>query len=339
MELERRHILPAVACAAVLHGAVAIAVFWQPITAGAIGAGVDGLEVSLGAAGGAFRAASPIAPDEVAPDEVTETAETQEVAEAAPAEPADAPPETAEAAQPVAPSAAPEPEVVEPDAIEVVAVDPVEIVPETEVTEVAEPETDTFAAPVPRARPRDLAPTKPERKRTTAKHKEPKRTATPQPARAEPQQKQVEPEREQPVRQVRATGGDAAAEVADTRGQGTSGAAGDANNAGNSTQASAGGNPGAHRDYVTRLAALLARHKRYPRRAQSRGQEGVGHLYFVVEASGNVRTVRLQKSTGHRLLDKEILALLDRVGRLPPIPDDIGVAQLELVVPVNFDLR
>ncbi|MEL6220562.1 MAG: TonB family protein, partial [Pseudomonadota bacterium] len=85
--------------------------------------------------------------------------------------------------------------------------------------------------------------------------------------------------------------------------------------------------------------ASLSRHKRYPRRAQSRRQEGTGRLFFVVEQNGRVSAMRLQKSSGHRLLDDEILAILGRVGTFPPIPGEIGVARLELVVPINFSLR
>ncbi|MEM6489590.1 MAG: energy transducer TonB, partial [Pseudomonadota bacterium] len=66
MELTRRHLVPAVAVAAILHGVVAVAVFWTPLRSGAIASGVGGLEVSLGAAGGAPGAANPVAPGEVA---------------------------------------------------------------------------------------------------------------------------------------------------------------------------------------------------------------------------------------------------------------------------------
>ncbi|MEM7176514.1 MAG: TonB family protein [Pseudomonadota bacterium] len=124
--------------------------------------------------------------------------------------------------------------------------------------------------------------------------------------------------------------------------QGTAGAggtSGGAENTGHANDAAAGGNPGAKRDYVAQLAAILTRHKRYPRRARSRRQQGVGHLFFAVDSGGRVIVSSLRKSSGHRLLDDEILAILTRVGRFPPIPADLGQSRVDVVVPIRFSLR
>ncbi|MEM9765337.1 MAG: hypothetical protein AAF968_23035, partial [Pseudomonadota bacterium] len=64
MELKRQHLLPAALVAVALHGAIAVAVFWTPQRSGAVGAGLGGLEVSLGTAGGAPGLAQPVAPVE-----------------------------------------------------------------------------------------------------------------------------------------------------------------------------------------------------------------------------------------------------------------------------------
>lgn len=404
MELKRRHVALASVAACVLHGMIAAAVFWTPLRSGAVGAGVGGLEVSLGAAGGAPGLASPVAPGEASEvpidaADVARDALPMEVAPplstltAVPVEPQQAVTETAALDAEVSAIAAVEPQVEQvPDQqptgevipavprtpnlvemaeavapvvptveaqspqetaetietapteeIEVAAVRPTEVVTATEAqappTVTAEPtEPDIVAAPLPRTRPRDVPPAR----RPTRTASRPK----PQPehqVRAETSSEPTRPEqarpRDEPLRQASRSGGDAAEDRRDSQGQGTSSASGDAQNTGQGQQARSGGNPGAKRDYMTRLAAILARHKRYPRRAQSRRQEGVGHLYFVVEANGAVGAMRLTKSTGHRLLDDEILDILGRIGRLPPIPDDVGVARLEIVVPVNFDLR
>ncbi|MEM6355025.1 MAG: TonB family protein [Pseudomonadota bacterium] len=398
MELRRTHLLPATVVAVLLHGAVAVAVFWTPNRSGAVGAGSGGLEVSLGAAGGAPGAASPVDPGEVSevetdtaeelppedpttaevppppeadpptpvdetspPDEVAET-ETTEVAAAQPTQPVEPPPpettaveapttaetildESAEQVEVLEPETPTPVEVApveppEPEEITVAAVDPVETVTAAEPTPAvveAEPENpDAFAAPIPRVRPRDVPPPKETKRKVRRTEPKPQRQERPKPAAPKPVETKP---RDEPVRQAARSGGDAAAETQDTRGQGNAGASGNSQSAGQGQRATAGGNPGAKRDYMSELAAILARHKRYPRRAQSRRQEGVGHLYFVVDASGAVGAMRLTKSTGHRLLDEEILAILGRVGRLPPIPEDVGVARLEIVVPVNFDLR
>lgn len=105
------------------------------------------------------------------------------------------------------------------------------------------------------------------------------------------------------------------------------------------TSNSGGGNPAASADFSSQIAAILARHKRYPRRARSRRMEGTGALRFILDSTGDVRGARIASSTGHAIPDEELLALLERAAPLPPIPPQIGVAQMEFVVPIEFHLR
>ncbi|MEL6482641.1 MAG: energy transducer TonB, partial [Pseudomonadota bacterium] len=64
MELKRRHLMLAGLVAVAVHGAIAVAVFWTPQQRGAVGAGLGGLEISMGATGGAPGLAQPVAPGE-----------------------------------------------------------------------------------------------------------------------------------------------------------------------------------------------------------------------------------------------------------------------------------
>lgn len=99
-----------------------------------------------------------------------------------------------------------------------------------------------------------------------------------------------------------------------------------------------GGNPGAQRDYMQRVAAQLARAKRYPRRARIRGQEGLGHLSFTLDASGRVMSHRIVRGTGHDMLDRALGEMIARAGPFPPFPETMSAQSLELVVPVRFAL-
>ncbi|WP_352231133.1 energy transducer TonB family protein [Paralimibaculum aggregatum] len=93
------------------------------------------------------------------------------------------------------------------------------------------------------------------------------------------------------------------------------------------------------RDYLTRLARYLARHKRYPQAAWARRQEGTGHLLFAIDAAGRVTAAELRRSSGHGLLDREILALIERAAPLPAIPPELGVSRLEVVLPITFRIE
>lgn len=87
------------------------------------------------------------------------------------------------------------------------------------------------------------------------------------------------------------------------------------------------------------VLAHLERHKRYPRSARLRRSEGVTVVRFVMDRGGRVVSVRLERPSGSGLLDEESLALLERAQPLPPPPDEITGDRIELVVPVQFQLR
>ena len=111
----------------------------------------------------------------------------------------------------------------------------------------------------------------------------------------------------------------------------------DSANAGTSAaDASAGGLPGAQADYAAVLLAWLERHKKYPRRAQVRRQEGVVLLFVVIDRGGRVLASRIDESSGHGVLDGAAMAMLERAKPLPPIPSDMPGDRIELVVPVQF---
>jgi protein TonB len=108
--------------------------------------------------------------------------------------------------------------------------------------------------------------------------------------------------------------------------------------AGSGKDRSGGGNPGAA-DYTARLLAWLQRHKRYPREAMTRRDQGTALLYFEIGPRGQVLSYRLRRSSGHEALDQEALALIRRAQPLPAPPPNLNGSRLRLVVPVRFSLR
>jgi len=100
---------------------------------------------------------------------------------------------------------------------------------------------------------------------------------------------------------------------------------------------SGGGNPGAMVDYAARLNAWLERHKEYPRRASLRRQEGEATLYFVIDRAGRVLDFRVEKSTGYKILDEEVMNMIKRASPLPAPPESVAGDTLEYRVPVGFD--
>lgn len=87
-----------------------------------------------------------------------------------------------------------------------------------------------------------------------------------------------------------------------------------------------------------RVLAALNRHRRYPRLAMARRQQGVPWVRFVIDREGKVLSVNLERSSGFPDLDREALALPKRAQPLPKPPDDKPGDTIELVAPVEFFL-
>ena len=113
---------------------------------------------------------------------------------------------------------------------------------------------------------------------------------------------------------------------------GTSGRSG----SGSGDDSSGGGRPGAVRDYGAELTAWLSRHKKYPRRARLRGQQGTALLFVELDRDGTLLDYRLEETSGHRALDREVMAMVKRAEPLPKPPEDLRGDRLTYRIPVDF---
>lgn len=95
-----------------------------------------------------------------------------------------------------------------------------------------------------------------------------------------------------------------------------------------------------HRDdYSSHLRAWLERHKKYPRNARLRRQEGTVTVRFTVQPSGQLLSYAIERGSGFALLDREALAMFRRAAPLPAIPESLGRDSVEFVLPISFYLR
>jgi len=92
-------------------------------------------------------------------------------------------------------------------------------------------------------------------------------------------------------------------------------------------------------NWESQLRGQLERHKRYPREAQWRREQGVAHLRFTMDRDGKVLSYRLERSSGVRSLDEETLALIVRAQPLPAPPPRVHGERLEIVVPIAFTIK
>lgn len=87
-----------------------------------------------------------------------------------------------------------------------------------------------------------------------------------------------------------------------------------------------------------RVQDWLSRFRKYPRAARRAGYEGTVWVRFVLDRRGTLLVSELIESSGHRLLDRAALELLDRAEPFPSLPRDTGLDRIELVLPVDYRL-
>lgn len=333
---------------------IAVASFWQEIPkAGAVDNGSGGLVVSLGPAGRAPGVASASQAKTRAQDD-------------APMSDNAAPPQSSEVADPVADENNEVSEVHDPNAME--RDDPVNapplssVVAETpkakavseniedmnwDVVTAAEPAQIPDVTPAVKSREKEkpaaktLSPRPPAKKPTPLM--KPKKVAalvrkvSPKPRilnDRETIQEQKNADAHLPLEE------DQSSQMANlVSGQGGNTGIGGESDAGEGDNMPGGGTPGAQADYFAEVQDWLERHKRYPRRAKLRQLQGVAVLRFIVMRDGSISRYSVEESSGHSLLDAEVLKLVVRAQPLPSIPKNMPSPEIELFVPIEFSLN
>ncbi|MBV1789622.1 energy transducer TonB [Marinobacterium sp. D7] len=100
-----------------------------------------------------------------------------------------------------------------------------------------------------------------------------------------------------------------------------------------------GGNAAVRQSWYARLAAELARHKRYPLSARRRGQEGIAKISFLVNRKGEVLEYTISESSGYKLLDQAVIDMLMKAKPLPAFPAEMKQDEIRITLPVEFSLQ
>lgn len=112
--------------------------------------------------------------------------------------------------------------------------------------------------------------------------------------------------------------------------------------AGTGASALPGTDPRARRaevDYFALISAYLNRRKTYPAEARQARQEGVVLLRFTVDRAGNVTGAAIKRGSGHALLDRATLDLIQRVAPLPRMPEAMARQNVTVALPIEYALK
>lgn len=92
-------------------------------------------------------------------------------------------------------------------------------------------------------------------------------------------------------------------------------------------------------DYFSLVSAHLNRRKIYPAEAKQARQQGVVTVRFTVDRTGAVSGVSIKRSSGHDILDRATLDLVQRVAPLPRMPSSMQRDSVTLSLPIDYALR
>ena len=91
--------------------------------------------------------------------------------------------------------------------------------------------------------------------------------------------------------------------------------------------------------YIQKLLTLIEQNKFYPRRARRKDQEGLVMIRFDINNDGAIMNVRLKESSGINRLDESALSVISGLVAFDPLPSVLGVASLDLTVPMEYRLQ
>lgn len=105
---------------------------------------------------------------------------------------------------------------------------------------------------------------------------------------------------------------------------------------GSGAAAAAGASAGVEAAYGRKLLSHIERRKRYPAAARAAGVAGAVRLSVTIDRSGQLRSARVSKGSGHFVLDEEALATARRASPYPAPPDGIGGKTFSFSVTLRF---
>ncbi len=92
-------------------------------------------------------------------------------------------------------------------------------------------------------------------------------------------------------------------------------------------------------EYGNLLGRAIAKHKQYPRIAQTRGWQGDVLLDLKLDGNGKVLSATIRQGSGYEVLDKQALEMVRKASPFPAPPEALRNRTFNITVPVSFKLE
>ena len=103
-------------------------------------------------------------------------------------------------------------------------------------------------------------------------------------------------------------------------------------------QAPTSPSPQVENTYSNILRAHIAKYKKYPRIAQRRKMEGEVVIEIQIRGDGTLISKYIKKSSGHEILDKAAMNMIEKSKPFPVPPDTLKNSVKNVAVPIAFNL-
>lgn len=87
------------------------------------------------------------------------------------------------------------------------------------------------------------------------------------------------------------------------------------------------------------MMTFLRKEIKYPQQCAQQGIEGRSHVTFVVNKKGKLTKIKVMKSAGHKLLDKEAIRAVKAMPKWIPGEHEGKTVSVRMTLPVSFKLN
>jgi protein TonB len=95
----------------------------------------------------------------------------------------------------------------------------------------------------------------------------------------------------------------------------------------------------ARNKYGNALWGAISKHKKYPKIAAMRGWQGEAIVELELDGSGKLKSKKIIQSSGHDVLDRQALEMVEKALPFPAPPDALRGTSFTITVPVPFKLE
>lgn len=91
--------------------------------------------------------------------------------------------------------------------------------------------------------------------------------------------------------------------------------------------------------YGNSLWGAISKHKKYPKIAAMRNWQGEAIIELELDGNGKLKTKKIIQSSGHEVLDKQALEMVEKALPFPAPPEALRGSNFTITVPVPFKLE